>query len=172
MNSILTAPRSIALRDFAPSATWRASIERVTPVVDEQFADQSIDREFTALRTAYRSTGGIARGDDLARLLADHPCGDYVSLARLIVSGQIFCFERHNTFWVPMFQFNLRDLSVKRALQKVFDLLHAGYDGWTVAVWFTQPNDRLSDRRPVDLLDSDLHRVMEAARVAPSFVAG
>lgn len=172
MRSLLASARPGALRDVAPSMTWEASNEHDTRVLDEEFAGQPIDCEFAMLQAAYRSTGGIAHGDDLARLLADHPCGDFVSLARLIISGEIFGFERHETFWVPMFQFDLRDLSIRGVLQKVFDSLPAKIDGWILAVWFAQRNHGLNHSRPVDLLDSNLPAVMEAARADFIVAAG
>jgi uncharacterized protein (DUF2384 family) len=44
------------------------------------------------------------------------------------------------------------------------------FDGWRLAVWFAQPNSWLQDRSPVDLLESDLQAVRNAAR-ADRFVS-
>ncbi len=128
------------------------------------------DQEFSAMRSAYQASGGTACGDDLAHLLQDHHCGDFASLARLIVSGAVFGFEWQHTFWIPMFQFELRDLSVKPGPQQVLAELAAEFDGWTLALWFAEPNARLNGRRPVDLLDSNLPAVLDAAR-ADRFIA-
>jgi Protein of unknown function (DUF2384) len=126
--------------------------------------------EFIAMRAAYQATGGAACGDDLARLLQEHHCGDFVSLARLIVSGGVFGFEWHHTFWIPMFQFDPTDLSVRPGPQKVLAELATEFDGWTLALWFAQPNAWLNDRRPVDMLDTNLAAVVDAAR-ADRFIA-
>lgn len=128
--------------------------------------------EFDAVRAACRASGGIATGDDLARLLEDHRCGDFVSLARHIVCGDIFGFEWQGTFWVPMFQFDLRDLSFKESPRRVRAELSEGFDGWALADWFAQPNTWLGDRPPVDLLDTHLAAVLEAARADRFIVAG
>ncbi|HEX7441459.1 MAG TPA: hypothetical protein VF319_15325 [Caldimonas sp.] len=120
----------------------------------------------------YRATGGTARGDDLARLLEDHPRGSFVSLARLIASGEVFGFERQHTFWVPMFQFELRDLSIKEGLRQVLAELVTVFDGWALALWFVRPNSSLKDGRPVDLLDSNLAAVLDAARTDRFVAAG
>lgn len=54
----------------------------------------------------------MTSGDDLCRLLADQCRGDFVSLARYIAGGDIFGFDWHRSFWIPMFQFDLADLTV------------------------------------------------------------
>jgi len=123
-----------------------------------------------ALRAVFRRTGGLARGDDLARLLEDRQLGDFVSLARLIASGDVFGFEWQTMFWVPMFQFELNDLSLRWNAHSVAAELSGVFDGWRLAAWFAQPNSWLDDRSPVDLLNSDLTAVREAAR-ADRFVA-
>jgi hypothetical protein len=129
------------------------------------------ERDFTTLRAAYRESGGIARGDELARRLEDHRCGDFVSLARLIVSGEVISFEWGNSYWVPMFQFAARDLSLRRGPLKVVAELAPVLDGWAIASWFAQPNGRLVDRRPIDLVDSNRPAVLDAARAERAHAA-
>ena len=69
-------------------------------------------RGFVNMLSDYHASGGLTRGDTLGRLLDDWRCGDFISLARLIASHEIFGFRWHGESWVPMFQFE-RDLSVK-----------------------------------------------------------
>ncbi len=128
------------------------------------------ERGFTAMRTAYRATGGLASEDDLERLLQDCRLADPVSLAGRLDSGEVFGFDWQHRLWIPMFQFNLRDLSVKPVPQQVRAELSGEFYGWTLAAWFTQRNAWLNHRRPIDLLDTDLPAVLEAAR-ADRFVA-
>jgi hypothetical protein len=125
---------------------------------------------FTAMLVAYRATGGTARGDDLARLLQDRPHDSYVSLARLIATRKVFSFEWRNTYWVPMFQFDLADLSLRPGPQQVIGELNSEFDDWSLAVWFTQPNTWLRGDKPVDVLGTNLQAVIDAAR-ADRFVA-
>jgi hypothetical protein len=150
--------------DSSP-AMWQ-----VTPVFDEEIGSLPSDRDFVAMLAAYRATGGLARGDDLARLLDDLLCSDFVSLGSLISAGEVFGFEWRHAFWVPMFQFDLRDLTLKSGPQSVLAELATEFDGWTLATWFAEPNSWLSDQRPVDLLDSNLPLVRQAAR-ADRFIA-
>jgi hypothetical protein len=128
------------------------------------------ERDFSALRQAFRPSGGIARGDDLARLLEDHRCGDFVSLARFIAQHEIFAFQWRDSFWIPMFQFSLRDLSIREGPHRVLAELETVFDGWGMAVWFAQRNSWLHEQRPVDLLESDLDSVLQAA-CADRFIA-
>lgn len=172
MNSVWTVSKPVAQREFAPANPAVASAEQVAPGLEEKIGVLPTDRDFVAMRATYRATGGLARGDDLARLLGDHRGGDYVSLARLLVSGDVFGFEWHRSFWVPMFQFELRDLSLKRGPRQVLDELSLAFDGWTLATWFAACNSWLDDRKPVDLLDSNLAWVLKAARADRFIAAG
>lgn len=121
-------------------------------------------RGFAGLLAAYRDSGGTARGDDVARLLEDHGLGDFIGLARLIATDEVFGFEWRRTLWIPMFQFDLHDLSARPSARKVLAELGDGFDGWARAAWFAQPNSWLQLRKPVDLMDSELQDVLSAAR--------
>jgi len=151
---VLIASRRDTVIDYAT---------QVAELVEKGLPQTAIDADFAELLSIFRATGGISRTDDLTRLLADHPCGEYVSLARLIVAGEVFYFERNDALWVPMFQFDLRDLSLNGHLSPVLDELPK-LDGWTVARWFSKPNPWLQDRRPVDALMAHPDAVVRAAR--------
>ncbi len=135
-------------------------------------SDSPSSTGFVAMLAAYRATGGTARGDDLARLLQDRQHGGYVSLARLIATRKVFSFEWRNTYWVPMFQFDLSDLSIRPGPQQVMAELNAEFDDWRLAMWFTHPNAWLHDHKPVDLLHTELQSVIEAARADRFIAAG
>jgi hypothetical protein len=144
----------------------------MTPEVDEEIRRVPSDRDFLAMRASYRNTGGIARGDDLARLLEDLQRGDVATLARRIAAGDVFGFDWHGSFWVPMFQFDLSDLSLKASARQVQNELASVFDGWTIAVWFAQRNSWLNEYKPVDLLDTEFRAVLEAARADRFIAAG
>ena len=143
-----------------------------SPTLDTLIGDAPTAGGFAALLAAYRSTGGTARGDVVARLLDDHRLGDFDSLARMVASNQVFGFDWLSTLWIPMFQFELRDLSVKPGAQLVMAELGTSFDGWARAAWFALPNSWLNDRRPVDLMDSGLSEVLGAARIDRFIAAG
>lgn len=129
-------------------------------------------RGFITMLSQYHASGGLVCGDTLGRLLDDWQRGDFISLARLIASNEIFSFRWHGQSWIPMFQFELRDLSVKSGPRRVLAELKPVFDDWELAVWFIQPNSWLQTKRPLDLLDADLAGVLEAARADRFIAAG
>ncbi len=118
----------------------------------------------------YKNTGGTARADDLALLLEERQRGDFVSLAKRLVSRDIFSFKFRNHFWIPMFQFDARDMSVKKEVRRVVNELQTVLDSWTLALWFTEPNAWLNEERPVEHIARHYPDVLAAAR-ADRFVA-
>lgn len=125
---------------------------------------------FDALISAYRRSGGTARAEDLALLLAEKGQGSFISLARGIVKGEVFSIEWNNHFWLPMFQFEAHDMSMKRNVRKILRELAHVLDNLTLAAWFAEPNAWLKNSRPVDMMDSNFPEVFAAAR-ADRFVA-
>jgi len=170
MSPVQTASAPSAQSAPEPRLRARQTLAPAPSGPGETIGDKPSSQGFGALLAAYRSTGGTARGDDLARLLEDHFLGDFVSLAKLIASDKVFGFTWRDTFWIPMFQFDLVDLSVKGAARQVLAELGGDFDGWARAAWFVAPNPWLNGRRPVDLLKSNLLGVLDAAR-ADRFVA-
>ena len=126
--------------------------------------------EVAALRLAYEDAGGIGRGDEIARLLADHGPGTFVSLEQLVADEEIFGFDWDGFLWLPMFQFAMRDLAIEVAPRQVRAELGDEFDGWALSAWFVEPNVWLANRRPVDLMGPRLGAVLQAAR-ADRFVA-
>ena len=156
--------------DSASMATLGSGNDWAASKPMEPSGGTGLDEEFELMRGAYGATGGTVCADDVAQLMHDHQRGDFVALAKLIVSGGVFGFEWQHTFWIPMFQFDLGDLSVRPEPQQVLAELASEFDGWTLAMWFAQPNAWLNERRPVDVLGSDVAAVVEAAR-ADRFIA-
>ena len=161
--------RTLALPSFWNSRTDSMDGDRAFAPRKETMPPPTC-AHFNALRAAYRPSGGLARGDDLARLLEDLQQGDFVSLARLIVGREVFGFRWHEELWIPMFQFELRDLSTRTAHRPVLAELAPVFDQWSLADWFSRPNAWLCDRSPVSMLGSNLSAVLDAAR-ADRFIA-
>jgi diguanylate cyclase (GGDEF)-like protein len=150
-----------------PTATLRdltLSNGAEPPTFGTRLRGPSDEQAFNALATAFADSGGLAHGDDLARLLQQFHPGEDTSLAGMLASGRAFGFEQHGTFWVPMFQVELHDVSVRQSVGQVLAALGVGDDGWAMAHWFIRPNARLDNRRPVDLMSSALPAVLDAAR--------
>ena len=152
-------------------ASARAGDHRVTLPGQPEVRHPS-EPEFVSLCESCRSSGGIVGGDNLARLLEDRHVGDFVSLGRCIASGEVFCFEWRGSTWIPMFQFEPIDLSIRSVFGPVISTLGRVLDGWELAEWFTRPNDLLNKLRPVDVLDSNPAGVVNAACAARLTVNG
>jgi hypothetical protein len=164
MNQISSASQSMKLRHHNPFGALQSQGLSKGCKAEQDRRGHYGDHLFAAMRTAYRPTGGVARGEDLAGWMAVRQRGDYACLARLIVSGEVFSFEWNDSFWVPMFQFDPVDLTIQPGPRQVVNEMHGDCDGWTLAVWFAEPNGWLNDRAPVDLVATDLPAVLNAAR--------
>jgi hypothetical protein len=119
---------------------------------------------FRDLCESFRATGGIARADDLARLLEDFQCGNFASLARRIASHEILSFSWRGMHWVPMFQFDLRDLSLRPGPQQLLEACGTKCDGWALSCWLATPSDELGGEPPLDILDTDFVGLCAMAR--------
>jgi hypothetical protein len=128
------------------------------------------DRQFLSMQRAFSTHGGIASGDEIVRRLrlrADQPLS---TLARWIVGRTIVHIEWQGNTLIPMFQFDLADMSVRATTARVLSELIGVFDDWDLALWFAQPNSWLHDMAPVDALESHPLEVVHAAR-ADRFVA-
>lgn len=125
---------------------------------------------FLALIRAFFGSGGIARADELARMLQERNCGDYIGLARLLAAEQVFGFEWRDTLWVPMFQFDPYNFSVKSSFEKVWRERAPTLKGWQFANWLATPNASLANRRPLDVLDLDCQAVLSVAKLDPALL--
>jgi hypothetical protein len=132
---------------------------------------RAADVAFVEMLDAYRSSGGLARESEaLERYLA---CGGSLCNWRHDVNtGRILSFEWDSQGWIPMFQFQRRDMSVKPLVTTVTAELTTVFAGWDLARWFAQPNNWLEECRPVDLLESGSARVLAAARADRYIAAG
>ena len=125
---------------------------------------------FDGLVDAFKTSGGTARADDFALLLEEKQKGNFISLAKRLVSRDIFSFEFQDHFWIPMFQFHVIDLSARQEVCRVVDELAAVFDNLMLAIWFTEPNAWLQCKKPVDMIEHYFSDVLAAAR-ADRYVA-
>ncbi len=115
------------------------------------------------MRRAFAPTGGLVRADDLVRRLRERQRGDYVALARMIARDEVCVYEWQGILWLPVFQFDALDLSVRQSARMVLDELGNEFEHWALTAWFARPNAWLADRRPVDVLQLNSLAVLEAA---------
>lgn len=155
-----TLSRPAAPRGTTPYNPFPPNID----MAEAQISATPSPQGFVAMLRAYRSTGGIEQSADLDCLLGTPYVGIRVSLSRLVMSGEIFGFEWRDTFWVPMFQFNLCDMSVRGRPRQVRAVLDREYDRWGLAAWFAQAQPSLSYLCPADAMDMNLPAVLAMAR--------
>jgi hypothetical protein len=122
------------------------------------------DRQFAMMEVAYRRHGGLASGDDVARLLRRRTSQPLSILARWIVDRQIVNFRWQSRLLVPLFQFAAEGMNLRPLVLQVIDELAPTMDDWMLAYWFAEPDAQLGDRCPLDLLDSDPLALCGAAR--------
>ena len=176
----MTAPGVAWLAHAAPALlppAWRQAIDGALPgaalpdpTAPDAFAPG--DHGFIALCQAYRASGGIARGEDLAHWMAGRGQGNSLHLAALIVGRDAFSFQWRDAFWVPMFQFSPLQPAWGEGARQVLGELGPVLDGWSLAAWFASANSWLSGRRPLDLLATNLPLVLAAARADRYVIKG
>ena len=128
--------------------------------------------DVVTLLAAFRTTGGVVLGNELAMRLKYLKMGDMASLGRAMASGEICCFQWRSAFWIPMFQFDLDNLSFKHGPRTILRELRGVFDEWMLTAWFAQPNSWLMGCKPVDLLVSNLPAVFAAAQADRYVAAG
>jgi hypothetical protein len=123
--------------------------------------DGSRDARFVEMLRAFRRSGGLAREPEvLDRIEACssprwRPDG---------LGGTVVCFEWGRHLWLPWFQFDPADMSLRPGPASVIAELSPLFDGWRMARWFAQPNMWIGDARPIDMIDECMASVLGAAR--------
>lgn len=142
--------------------------ERIEPNRDR--GQRLEDRQFLAMELAYRLHGGFATGDELTRRLRRHVDQPLSRLAKWIVARDVVCISWQAQTLMPLFQFDLAGMTVRSDATRILRELTDIFDDWEIAVWFSQANQWLADRTPVDALVDDPAAVLDAAR-ADRFIA-
>jgi hypothetical protein len=124
----------------------------------------ALDTLFTELLGAYRCSGGLARGSEVALRAANRRSDGTAWLEDCIERRRLVSLDWHSGLWLPLFQFEPSDMSLRNDVHRTCAELGGVMDGWDLAVWFIRPQWLLQHRSPLQLLDSDPERVFEAAR--------
>ena len=133
-------------------------------VASESTQGRLADHQYLAVARAYASSGGIAGCEEMVGLLRcchDQPIS---VLARWIVGRAVVCFEWRATTLLPIFQFDVADMTIRPQVSDVLSELRDTFDDREVALWFAQPNAWIDGRAPVDVLRIDPVSVLDAAR--------
>ena len=133
-------------------------------VASERTQGSLAQDQYLAMAQGYASSGGIAGCDEMVGLLRrcfDQPIS---VLARWIVGRAVVSFEWRATTMLPIFQFDIADMTIRPQVSEVLRELRDTFDDREVALWFAQPNAWLDGRTPVDVLRTDPASVLDAAR--------
>lgn len=119
---------------------------------------------FVGLLHAFFDSGGTLEAEAVDRLLQACQGARAGGLSDLLETRQVFAFEWRHSLWVPMFQFDPNDLSVRSGAQRVREELPVLWSGWNQASWFASPNIWLGGRTPVAMIHLALADTEAAAR--------
>lgn len=122
------------------------------------------DRLFIELLDAYRCCGGLARRSEVAGRVARRRPDGAAWLEDCLRRRALIALDWHSASWLPLFQFEPSDMSLREAVCRPSAQLGAVMDGWELAVWFVRPQCLLQHRPPLALLDTQPELVMDAAR--------
>ena len=144
-------PHSVLVRPTLPAV-------RPTP------ARRSEDRQFDLMLDSFEHHGGIRSGNHIALMMRRRSAQPVSELARAIVERRVVCLRQGSELLVPLFQFDPQSMQLLPEASAVIAALAPAFDDWEVAFWFVQPNRRLDELAPIDVLRSDPQAVLEAAR--------
>ena len=160
-----TPNNAVAHRLPADAAAGGTAVRHRGTSSSSSLHDGASDVGFITLQNAFRPSGGLASGKELATRLHTNGEGGYARLARWIVGGEVFSFAWHDHFWLPIFQFDLTHKTLRQGLRPVLSELTDVMDGWALAAWFAQPNEALQGHSPVTMWLQRYPDVYQAARL-------
>jgi hypothetical protein len=167
VSAIMHFERSPSFDGVVASATLP---QEATELARVPWRTDATSAQHIAMVDAYRRTGGLIGGTELALRLRPHSTQPLSLLARWIVMRRVVSYVWQSEILVPLFQFEPRDMSVRRDVSQVLDELADTFDDWELAAWFAQPNSWLQGAAPVALIGADQPAVLQAAR-ADRFIA-
>jgi hypothetical protein len=129
------------------------------------------DMEFVALLPAFRLSGGLATGHEIAARMERAQSRCPATLGQRIASGELISFLWSGNFWLPWFQFG-SDMQVTDVAEGVIGELGDVMDGWELTQWLARPQPSLDGKAPIELVAACTPAVIEAARLARFIARG
>ncbi len=123
-----------------------------------------IDAQFIDMLASFRGCGGVARTDEALAWLDGEVEQGLSKLARWIAQRQVVSFEWQAQTWLPLFQFDRRDMSIRPELAPIVGELRGVLDASELATWFSRPNSTLEGLSPAEAFQDDPISVLQAAR--------
>jgi hypothetical protein len=119
--------------------------------------------EFVMLLDAYRELGGLARAQEVTRMMASRGGPNGIGLNAMLRARDLLSFEWQSHIWIPLFQFDRSTMALLTGLTDVIVLLSSGLEPWEQALWFSQRNPWLGGQIPAQVLALDHEAVVRAA---------
>jgi hypothetical protein len=153
----------------APSqpVSWQAHQQTEPDTISAQ-----VNVQFMDMLNAYRPSGGLLGAQEATTRCKCGSGTDVDALAGWIIGRKLVSFEWSSRIWLPLFQFNLHDMSRLSGLEEVLSELVSVYDDWEIANWFARPNAWLVDCLPSETLATNAPQVLQAARAERYMIAG
>ena len=139
-------------------------IEMAMPMVSERTSSAVIyqARRNASLRAEFLRTCELLDAEQVHALYGSSAKNRAALAARWRSDRKIFAIEHQGRLLYPAFQFDEVGRP-KAVIGKVLEALGHGTGPWQTAIWFTTPNSWLDRRRPLDLLEREPDRVIDAA---------
>ena len=145
-------------------ANARQTFPSRSPVRPGRANAAALDALFTELLDAYRRSGGLARGSEVAMRAASRRQDGSAWLEDLLRRRMVISLDWHSGLWLPLFQFDRSDMSVREEVRRPCAELAPVMDGWDLAQWFIRPQCLLHHCSPLDMLETQPALVLDAAR--------
>jgi hypothetical protein len=123
--------------------------------------------QFAAMAKAYGPMPGMASSHDVVWRLQRHHDQPISVLAHWIVERRVIALEWQSQMLLPLFQFQLSDMSLCEPVVQVIHELSEVLDGWDLALWFALPNPWLQSASPVRTVEHDQPGSKQPRRSAP-----
>ena len=117
------------------------------------------------LRSAFRTSGGVVGSETMTRLLRGRWDQPVSVLARWIVDREVVHFRVDGQIMLPLFQFDLKALTLLPEVSVVLHQLRDAFDDDAIADWFAMPNAWLAGASPAEAIHREAPAVLQAARV-------
>jgi hypothetical protein len=136
----------------------------VTQRLPTSSSTNALDAQFIDMLASFRVCGGLARAEEALAWLDGEVEQGLSTLARWIAVRQVVSFEWQAHTWLPLFQFDRRDMSIQPQLAPILAELCGVFDAWELANWFARPNSTLDGLTPAEAFGDDHTLVLQAAR--------
>lgn len=157
-----------ALRHASPPAVL---VRPRTPVQSPStWHDEHDQEQFETMVVAFRRSGGVVTGDELALLLRSRHEQPVSLVARWVVRRTILHFTGRGQTLIPLFQFDPETMLPRANLTCIVRELVDAFDDRELGLWFARPNSWLEGAIPVDAFRTEPAAVLRAAQ-ADRFIA-